>query len=106
MYGAKQVTPKEAPEIHQMIRTLTQRAGLPMPKVYIIPQDAPNAFATGRNPEHAAVAMTAGIKGLLSEEELKGVLAHELSHIRHRDILIGTIAAPIPGAISGSATMA
>jgi heat shock protein HtpX len=106
MYRAKEVTEAEEPVLHRIVRELTLRAGLPMPKVYIIPQDAPNAFATGRNPEHAAVAVTTGIKGLLSEDELKGVLAHELSHISHRDILIGTIAATIAGAISWIASMA
>jgi heat shock protein HtpX len=106
MYRAQKVTEAEDPALYRIVRELTLRAKLPMPKVYIIPQDAPNAFATGRNPEHAAVAVTTGIKGLLSEEELKGVLAHELSHISHRDILIGTIAATIAGAISWIATMA
>ena len=106
MYRAQEVTEAEEPVLHRIVRELTLRAGIPMPKVYIIPNDAPNAFATGRNPEHAAVAVTTGIKGLLSEEELKGVLAHELSHISHRDILIGTIAATIAGAISLIATMA
>ena len=106
MYRAQEVTEAEEPVLHRIVRELTVRGGLPMPKVYIIPQDAPNAFATGRNPEHAAVAVTTGIKGLLSEEELKGVLAHELTHIGHRDILIGTIAATIAGAISFIATMA
>jgi heat shock protein HtpX len=106
MYRAQEVSEAEEPVLYRIVRELTLRGGLPMPKVYIIPQDAPNAFATGRNPEHAAVAVTTGIKGLLSEEELKGVLAHELSHIGHRDILIGTIAATIAGAISFIATMA
>ena len=106
MYRAQEVTEAEEPVLHRIVRELTVRGGLPMPKVYIIPQDAPNAFATGRNPEHAAVAVTTGIKGLLSEEELKGVLAHELTHIGHRDILIGTIAATIAGAISFIATIA
>jgi len=106
MYRAQEVTEAEAPGLHRMVRELAQVAGLPMPKVYIIPNDAPNAFATGRNPQHAAVAVTSGIMKLLSEDELKGVLGHELSHIRHRDILIGTIAATIAGAISYVATMA
>jgi len=106
MYRAQEVSEAEEPVLYRIVRELTLRGGLPMPKVYIIPQDAPNAFATGRNPEHAAVAVTTGIKGLLSEEELKGVLAHELSHIGHRDILIGTIAATIAGAIGWIATMA
>jgi heat shock protein HtpX len=106
MYRAQAVTEAEEPVLHRIVRELALRAGIPMPKVYIIPNDTPNAFATGRNPEHAAIAVTAGIKGLLSEEELKGVLAHELSHISHRDILIGTVAATIAGAISFIATMA
>jgi heat shock protein HtpX len=106
MYRAKAVTEAEEPSLYRIVRELALRGGIPMPKVYIIPTDAPNAFATGRNPQHAAVAVTTGIKGLLNEEELKGVLAHELSHIRHRDILIGTIAATIAGAISMIASMA
>ena len=106
MYGAKPVSPKEAPEIHQMIRTLTQRAGLPMPKVYVIPQDSPNAFATGRNPEHAAVAVTQGLVKLMNREEIMGVLAHELAHVNNRDILIGSIAATMAGAIMMIANMA
>jgi heat shock protein HtpX len=106
MYRAQEVTEVEEPGLHRIVRELALRGGLPMPKVYVIPNDAPNAFATGRNPQHAAVAVTRGIKRLLTEEELKGVLAHELSHIRHRDILIGTIAATIAGAISFIATMA
>jgi heat shock protein HtpX len=106
MYRAQAVTEAEEPALHRIVRELALRGGIPMPKVYIIPNDTPNAFATGRNPEHAAVAVTAGIKGLLSEEELKGVLAHELSHISYRDILIGTVAATIAGAISFIATMA
>jgi len=106
MYRAQEVTEAEEPGLYRIVRELALRGGLPMPKVYIIPNDAPNAFATGRNPQHAAVAVTTGIKKLLTEEELKGVLAHELSHIRHRDILIGTIAATIAGAISMIAAMA
>jgi heat shock protein HtpX len=106
MYRAQEVTEAEEPGLHRIVRELAMRGGLPMPKVYIIPKDAPNAFATGRNPQHAAVAVTTGIKKLLTEEELKGVLAHELSHIRHRDILIGTVAATIAGAISMIASMA
>jgi heat shock protein HtpX len=106
MYRAQEVTEAEEPMLHRIVRELALRGGIPMPRVYIIPNDAPNAFATGRNPQHAAVAVTTGIKGLLNEEELKGVLAHELSHVRHRDILIGTIAATIAGAISWIATMA
>jgi len=106
MYRAHEVTEAEEPGLHRIVRELALRGGLPMPKVYVISNDAPNAFATGRNPHHAAVAVTTGIKRLLNEEELKGVLAHELSHIRHRDILIGTIAATIAGAISMIAAMA
>jgi heat shock protein HtpX len=106
MYRAQEVTEAEEPGLHRIVRELALRGGLPMPKVYVIPKDAPNAFATGRNPQHAAIAVTTGIKHLLNEEELKGVLAHELSHIRHRDILIGTVVATIAGAISMIASMA
>jgi heat shock protein HtpX len=106
MSGAKQVSVNEAPELHQMIEKLAVQAGLPKPRVYIIPQDTPNAFATGRNPEHSAVAVTQGILRILKPAELEGVLAHELSHIRNRDILISSVAAVIAGAISYLATMA
>ena len=106
MYGAKQVTQGEAPELYQIVGELVNKASLPMPKVYIIENDTPNAFATGRNPEHAAVAVTSGILRILSKEELMGVIGHELSHIRHRDILISTIAATIAGAISMLSSMA
>lgn len=106
MYGAREVSEAEAPGLHRIVRELVQRAGMPMPKVYIIESDSPNAFATGRNPEHAAVAVTRGILRLLDEDELKGVIGHELSHIRHRDILISTIAATIAGALSYLAMMA
>jgi heat shock protein HtpX len=106
MYRAQAVTEAQEPKLHRIVRELALRGSIPMPKVYIIPQDAPNAFATGRNPQHAAVAVTTGIMKLLNEEELKGVLAHELSHVRHRDILIGTIAATIAGAISMIASFA
>lgn len=106
MYGAQEVTEAQAPEIHAMVRELARQAGLPMPKVYIIDQDQPNAFATGRNPDHAAVAVTTGILRILSPSELQGVLAHELAHVKNRDILVGTIAATIAGAISYLAQMA
>jgi heat shock protein HtpX len=106
MYGAKEVTEAESPEFYGLVRQLTERAGVPMPRVYIIPSDTPNAFATGRNPEHAAVAATAGILRILSREELMGVMAHELSHVKHRDILISTIAATVAGAITYLAHMA
>jgi heat shock protein HtpX len=106
MYGAKEVTESEAPELYAMVRRLAQRAELPMPKVYMINQDQPNAFATGRNPNHAAVAVTTGIMRILSSEELQGVIGHELTHVKNRDILISTIAATIAGAISYLAHMA
>jgi len=106
MYRARQVNATEAPELHQTVAELAQNAGLPMPRVYIIPQDAPNAFATGRNPEHAAVAVTEGILRILNRDELKGVLAHELGHVKNRDILIGSIAATLAGAIMMLASMA
>jgi heat shock protein HtpX len=99
MYGAQEVSPAEAPELHQIVDELTREAGIPKPRIYIIPDDSPNAFATGRNPEHAAVAATEGIMRLLTPTELKGVLAHELGHVRNRDILISTIAATMAGAI-------
>jgi heat shock protein HtpX len=106
MYKAQPVTEAQAPDLHAMIRRLTQKAGLPMPKVYIIPEEALNAFATGRNPEHGVVAVTEGIMRALDREELEGVIAHELAHIKHRDILTGTIVATIAGAISMLAQMA
>jgi heat shock protein HtpX len=106
MYRAQQVTQGEAPELYQIVGELVNKASLPMPKVYIIDNDTPNAFATGRNPEHAAVAVTSGILRILSKEELMGVIGHELSHIQHRDILISTIAATMAGAISMLASMA
>lgn len=106
MYGAKQASESEAPELYAIIRDLTMKAGLPMPKVYIMVNDTPNAFATGRNPDHAAVAATTGIMRLLTKEELAGVIGHELAHIRNRDILISTISATIAGAISYLAHMA
>jgi heat shock protein HtpX len=106
MYGAKEVTQSEAPQLYGIVAELTSKASLPMPKVYIMENETPNAFATGRNPEHAAVAVTSGIMRILSKEELMGVIGHELSHIQHRDILISTIAATMAGAISMLATMA
>jgi heat shock protein HtpX len=106
MYGAKEVSQSEAPELYQVIGELTNKASLPMPKVYIMDNDTPNAFATGRNPEHAAVAVTRGILRILSKDELMGVIGHELSHIKHRDILISTIAATIAGAITMLARVA
>lgn len=106
MYRAKQVSEAEAPELFSTVRRLAQKAELPMPKVYIMEQEQPNAFATGRNPKHGAVAVTTGIMKILSREELEGVLAHELAHIKNRDILVGTIAATIAGAISYLAQMA
>jgi len=106
MYGAKEVREPETPELYTIVRRLVQKAQMPMPRVYIIDQDQPNAFATGRNPSHAAVAVTTGILRILSHEELSGVIGHELSHIRHRDILISTVAATIAGAISYIAQMA
>lgn len=106
MYGAKEVAESEAPELYGIVRRLTQKAQMPMPKVYIMEADQPNAFATGRNPKHAAVAVTTGIMRILSADELNGVIGHELAHIRNRDILISTIAATIAAAISYLAQMA
>jgi heat shock protein HtpX len=106
MYGAREVSEAEAPEFHALVRRLAQRAGLPMPRVYLIATDSPNAFATGRNPEHAAVAATEGILRLLTTDELEGVMAHELGHVRNRDILTSTVAATLAGAIMMLARMA
>lgn len=106
MYKAQQVTEAQQPRLYNMVRELAMKAQLPMPKVYVIPNDQPNAFATGRNPENSAVAVTEGIMRNLSENELRGVLGHELAHIKNRDILIGTIAAVFAGAISMLANMA
>ena len=100
MYGARPISEAEAPRLYAIVRRLATRAQIPMPPVYLIPTDAPNAFATGRSPAHAAVAVTEGIMRILDEEELEGVLAHELSHVRNRDVLISTIAATIAGAIT------
>ena len=106
MYRAREVSEAEAPELYGVVRRLAQKAEIPMPRVYIIDEDQPNAFATGRNPNHAAVAVTTGIMRILSHEELMGVIGHELAHVKHRDILIGTIAATFAGAISYLAQMA
>jgi heat shock protein HtpX len=106
MYNAQEVDAASAPQFYALIADLAQRAGLPMPRVYLIQEDAPNAFATGRNPEHAAVAATTGILRSLSERELRGVMAHELAHVKHRDILISTISATMAGAISMLANFA
>lgn len=103
---AKPVTAEEAPQLHEMVRDLADRAGLPMPRVYMSPEQQPNAFATGRNPRHAAVCVTEGITQVLTPSELKGVLAHELSHVRHRDILIGSVAAAVAMAITFVARIA
>ncbi len=100
MYNAQEITREVHPSFYGMVERLAGRAGLPMPKVYIIPDDSPNAFATGRNPEHAAVAATEGILRILTPDELEGVMAHELAHVKNRDILISTIAATFAGAIS------
>jgi len=106
MYNAQQVDETSSPYLYNMVRELAGRAQLPMPKVYIIHEDQPNAFATGRNPENAAVAATTGILQMLSERELRGVMAHELAHVKHRDILISTISATMAGAISALANFA
>ena len=106
LYRAREVSQAEAPQLYRMVGQLTQQAGLPMPKICVMPTDSPNAFATGRDPQHAVVAVTQGILKLLNEEELKGVLAHELAHVKHRDILIGSIAATLAGAIMMIANMA
>jgi heat shock protein HtpX len=106
MYRARPVTREELPRAYEIVERLTQRVGLPMPKIYVIPTESPNAFATGRNPAHASVAVTQGILSLLNDEELEGVLAHELGHVRNRDILISSIAATIAGAITYFADIA
>lgn len=100
MYRAQPVTREQLPRLYAVVERLTGRAGLPMPKLYVIPSESPNAFATGRNPQHASVAVTHGILGLLNDEELEGVLAHELGHVRNRDILTSSIAATLAGAIT------
>jgi len=105
MYRAQPVTREELPRAYSVVERMTQRIGLPMPKMYVIPSDSPNAFATGRNPKHASVAVTQGILDLLNDEELEGVLAHELGHVRNRDILISSIAATLAGAVTMVARM-
>src|ERR1700760_1043168 len=100
MYRAQPVTREELPRAYEIVERLTQKIGIPMPKIYVIPTESPNAFATGRNPSHASVAVTHGILGLLNDEELEGVLAHELGHVNNRDILISSIAATIAGAVT------
>ncbi len=100
MYRAQAVTREQAPRVYGIVERLTQRTGLPMPKIFVIPTESPNAFATGRNPKHASVAVTQGILGLLNDDELEGVLAHELGHVRNHDILISSVAATIAGAIT------
>ncbi len=106
MYNAQQVDETSAPQYYNIVKDLTQRAGMPMPKVFIINEDQPNAFATGRNPEHAAVAATSGIMKILTERELRGVMAHELTHVKNRDILTSTVSATVAGAISSLAQFA
>lgn len=106
MYRAQPISPSDAPRLYSMVQELATSAGLPMPRVYLIPNESPNAFATGRNPQHAVVAVTNGILNLLNEDELRGVLAHELAHIKNRDMLIGSIAATLAGAISMLAMVA
>ena len=105
MYRAQPIEENDAPELFSIVSDLSSRAGIPMPRIYILPQTTPNAFATGRNPSHAAVAVTRGILNLLDRDELAGVIAHELSHIKNRDILIGTVAASIAGAVTLIANM-
>lgn len=104
-YRAQPVTREQLPRVYGVVERLTQKIGIPMPKIYVIPTDSPNAFATGRNPQHASVAVTQGILNLLNDEELEGVLAHELGHVNNRDILISSIAATIAGAITMLANM-
>src|SRR6266700_2618888 len=105
MYRAQPVTREELPRAYAAVERLTQKIGIPMPKIYVIPNESPNAFATGRNPSHASVAVTHGILGLLNDEELEGVLAHELGHVNNRDILISSVAATLAGAITMIASM-
>lgn len=106
MYRAQEIAPQSHPQIHQIVQELAQQAGLPKPRIFLIEDDSPNAFATGRNPDHAVIAVTSGILRILSLQELKGVLAHELAHVKNRDILVGSIAATMAGAIMILANMA
>src|ERR1700756_4985630 len=106
MYRAQPVTREQLPRVYQVVERMTQRVGLPMPKIYVIPSDSPNAFATGRNPKHASIAVTQGILNLLNDDELEGVLAHELGHVRNRDILTSSIAATLAGAITFASNFA
>jgi len=106
MYRAREISKKDNPKLHELIEDLCKKAGIPKPKIYLVPSDTANAFATGRNKKHASVAVTEGILNLLNEKELKGVLAHEISHVKNRDILIATVAATIAGVISYAAMMA
>jgi heat shock protein HtpX len=106
MYRAQEIGPEQSPELFELVRNLSRTADLPMPKIYLVPDDSPNAFATGRNPQHAVVAVTRGLLNLLTRQELAGVLAHELAHVRNRDILIGSIAATLSGAVMVLASMA
>ena len=106
MYRAREVDPSQAPELYEIVESLCRKAGLPMPKLFVVPSDAPNAFATGRNPEHAVVAVTQGLLKMMDRDEVSGVLAHELAHVKNRDILIGSIAATMAGAIMVLASMA
>src|SRR5580700_2256611 len=105
MYRARPATREQLPRVYQVVERMTQRIGLPMPKIYVIPSDSPNAFATGRNPKHASVAVTQGILNLLNDDELEGVLAHELGHVNNRDILISSVAATVAGAVTMLAQM-
>ena len=106
MYRAQEVDPAQAPELYEIVQNLSRNAGLPMPKLFVVPSETPNAFATGRNPEHAVVAVTQGLLKIMDRDEVSGVLAHELAHVKNRDILIGSIAATMAGAIMVLASMA
>jgi heat shock protein HtpX len=106
MYRAQEITPQDSPQLYDMVRQIAERAGLPMPRIYVIPEKAPNAFATGRNPDHAVVAVTGGLMELMNRDEIMGVLSHEMAHVKNRDILIGSVAATMAGAIMILANMA